>query len=155
MKNLIVAAALAVAAFCLPQSSFGQASPFDLVVITNVPATLASNVVYNATNIIQLTRNSCLSVGGRTFASSAGGNEVVSGSFSNDGTNFGMAPFTLTAPNSTTFPANTVSVWTNWSQPFLSGFTYVNFTLFTNTGAGTVTNLGWTIDRPTLNTATY
>jgi hypothetical protein len=42
MKNLIVAAALAVAAFCLPQSSFGQASPFDLVVITNVPATLAS-----------------------------------------------------------------------------------------------------------------
>ena len=48
-----------------------------------------------------------------------------------------------------------MTVWTNWSQAYLSGFAAVNFTLATNTGPGTATNLDWKANRPTLNTATY
>jgi hypothetical protein len=123
--------------------------------LTNVPATLASNVNVTAQTIVPLTKNCCLSVAGRANTSLGAGTEVLTGSFSNDGTNFGMAPFTLTVTLATTFPTNTVSVWTNWPQSYLSGFAAVLFNGPTNTGPGTATNLSWVANRPTLNTSTY
>lgn len=132
-----------------------QISSPTLYTLTNLPATLASNVIDYTTNIVPLTKNCALAVAGRTFSAYSQGAEVLSGSFSLDGTNFGLAPFTLTALNSVAYPTNGISQWTNWSQAYLGGFAYVNFTLITNTGAGTTTNLGWIVSRPTLNTATY
>jgi hypothetical protein len=154
-KKLAVVAVLAVAAIGITSEADAQVASPTLFTITNVPATLASNVIANTTTTVQLTKNCCLSVAGRVNTSLGAGTEVLSGSFSNDGTNFGIAPFTLTATLSTTYPTNTVSVWTNWSQTYLSGFSAVQFNLVTNTGPGTATNLSWVANRSVLNTATY
>ena len=154
VKRLAVVAAVAGFALIAPQIQ-AQVSSLNNYSLTTLPATLASNVVSATTNIIPLTRNCGLSLAGRANTSAGAGTEVLSGSFSNDGTNFGIAPFTLTFTLSTTFPTNTVSVGTNWSPAALSGFVAVNFTTLTNTGPGTATNIGWVVNRPTLSTATY
>lgn len=144
----------------------GQVASATLFPLTNMPPTLAGSGVSFLTNatlqaqVVPLTRNCCLSIIGRCVASAAGGNELLSGSFSNDGTNFGVAPFVLTSPLATAMPTNaigqpTVTVWTNWPQSYLSSFCAVTFTLATNTGAGTVTNLAWVANRATLNIQTY
>jgi hypothetical protein len=154
-RKLALVAGVCTLAFSLQNSAFGQIASPTLYSLTNVPVTLASNVVCYQTNIIPLTKNCALAVAGRTVTSLGAGTEVLSGSFGLDGTNFGLAPFTLTVPLSTTYPTNGVTMWTNWPQNYLSGFAYVNFTLITNTGPGTVTNYSWLVSRPTLNTSTY
>lgn len=146
-----------VALLGAPRAS-AQTTALNNFPLTNMPPTLGSNVVYYMTNVVQLTKNCGLSVAGRTTATITGGNEVLYGSFSNDNTNFGINPFTMTAANSTLvpqFPTNTLTAYTNFAQAALSGLTAVNFYLVTNNGAGVVTNTGWVANRPTLNVNTF
>lgn len=164
MKKILSLAALS-AALIVPARA--QVTSPTVFILTNMPPTLASNVVNYLTNaslstqVIPLTKNCCLSVAGRTVSSPGGGSEIISGSFTIDGTNFGVAPFTIMAPNTTTAPASnggvnpTVSVYTNWSQFQLSGFAAVTFNQATNTGPGITTNLSWVVNRAVLNTQTY
>ena len=165
-KNLSLVALAAIILGASPELVEGQVYSPTVFPLTNLPPTLASNVVNFLTNsalqaqVIPLTKNCCLSVIGRAFTSAGAGNELVVGSFSADGTNFGVAPFTLTSSLGVNPPTNaiglpTITVWTNWPQSYLAGFSAVIFNQVTNTGPGTVTNLAWVVNRSTLNTSTY
>ncbi|MDE2107254.1 MAG: hypothetical protein KGL39_59200, partial [Patescibacteria group bacterium] len=127
------------------------ASP-TLYGVANFPLTMTNTAVSTTTNIIPLTKNCCVALEGVFNASTGTGNVQVTGSFSADGTNFGLAPFTLnTAANGTT----KVVTGTNFSQAFLSGYSAMNITTITNGTGGVLTNFEWVVSRPTLNTATY
>jgi len=154
VKTLLAAAVLAGAAVFLPAAHAQVYSP-TLFTATNLPGTLSSNVVSVTTNIFPLTKNCCLSLTSRFQTSAGAGTGVISGSFSQDGTNFGCAPFTLTGTLSTAYPTNAITAWTNFSQAQLSGFSAINITTFTNTGPGVCTNFGVQLNRATLNTATF
>jgi hypothetical protein len=159
--KIIKPAALAVLAIGVWHSAIcdasAQVSPLNNLVLTNVPPTVAAGTAVTSNNVVNLTRYCGLSVGGRFNGSAASGTELVYGSFSNDNTNFGMAPFILTGSTvGTTPPTNgVVQTWTNWSQAQLSGFTAVQFSIWTNSGSGTITNWAWLANRPTFSTQTY
>jgi hypothetical protein len=143
-------------AFSLQPSAFSQVFSPTLFPLTNLPPTLAASGVSTTTNLVSLTKNACLSVAGRVNSSLAGGTTALIGSFSIDGTNFGVAPFVLITPTlAVAAPGVTVTVWTNWPQSYLSGFSAVNFTILSNTSTGIATNWGFVVNRATLNTLTY
>ena len=153
MKNKFFIAVLAVAApFAFCQPTRAQVTSPTLFSITNFPVTLASNVVSITTNMIPLTKNCCVAFSGTVTNTLLGGTVVIQGSWTVDGTNYGVAPWTLTVAEA---GQTKVTIATNWSQATLSGYSGLNITTITNTGAGTMTNFGFVISRPTLNTLTY
>lgn len=166
MKHIIRLFA-AAGLFCVGASdSHAQIASPTLYPLTNMPPTLASNVVNCLTNslglptIIPLTKDCDLAIAGRANTSSGGGSEIISGWFSIDGTNFGIAPFQLSIALTTGYPTNgfgfpTNSCSTNFAHSVIAGYTAVEFYNVTNTGPGTASNLQWEVSRPTINTLTY
>ncbi len=140
---LVVAIIGLLAVFALPARA--QVSPLTLTSLTNFPATLAAGATSTVTNIVPVPRNGGLALSVPFNAASGSGNVQVGGSFTVDGTNYGVAPFTINAAaNGTT----TVMLWTNWSAAYLAGFSAVNFTTLTNaTANGVLTNKAPVVNR--------
>jgi len=172
MKNCFstswLIAGLAALTFSLEPSAFAQTSSPTLFAATNIPSIVGAGVVTNGwTNqIIPLTKNCCVAVEALWCVTNGTATCALGGSFSIDGTNFGVAPFTLLGivPSNnlvavlggSNSPAVIPGLYTNWSQAWLSGYSALMLNVFTNNSAtSSVFNAGVKISRPTLNTQTY
>jgi hypothetical protein len=162
--GLLVASVLAFAS----QAQAQIVSP-TLYAVTNLTGSVAASWGTNGYTgqPIPLTKNCCLALGTTaTVTNSSWTTLVIGGSFSVDGTNFGVAPFQLQgniASNNVgayvsnwVSPGVVVSLCTNWSQAWLSGYSAVQVNIVTNTSStNPVVGLAVKLSRPTLNTATY
>jgi hypothetical protein len=164
-----VGAALALAALCTPHSALGQVSSPTLFGQTNIPPVIPASTATAAwtgqTNL--LTKNCCAAFEALLYCTNSSWTSVtIGGSFTIDGSNFGVAPFTISgiAPSNNIgalssnwiAPSVVPGLCTNWTQNQLSGYCGVMFNVFTNTSStNPVLNAGVKLSRPTLNTATY
>ena len=140
---MVVAIICLLAVFALPARA--QVSPLTLTALTNFPATLAAGATSTVTNIIPVPRYGGLALSVPFNVASGTASVVVGGSFTVDGTNYGCAPFTLTAAATGTTQA---MLSTNWSTAQLAGYSGVNFTTLTNSSAnGVLTNKAPSVNR--------
>lgn len=188
LKLTLALAILGILALMAPPAR-AQVSPTSIIVITNIPAIITTNLsttfalnpgLYAPTNpaagpiftngiqngVIPLTKNCALALALRWYTTNGPAVVGVGGSFGLDGTNFGLAPFTLVGTAFSNAPVASplgltngcpVTISTNWTQNTLSGYAFMVLNVFTNTASGTsaVYNASSIASRPTLNTQTY
>lgn len=138
---------LLLIAFLAPLPVPAQVTPFTVVTLTNVPATLASGTASNSLNsYVPILQNSGLAV--QWIYNTSSGNGSTSALYffpSADGTNYATTNAWI-LPSLSTGTTNVVAT-TNWSAATLAGYSGLFLLTATNGTAGTLTNKSLLVTR--------
>lgn len=144
---LAVIALIALLVLCLLPAAKAdtQGLPSTTLACTNVPPTLPPNWATNFVSIIPLHNYSGLALETIINAASNSANVGIFLSPSVDGTNFDTRPWPWVV--TLNGPTNVVAT-TNWDVNRLRGYQAIAITGMTNGGGATITNFGFTFNRP-------